>query len=116
MHITLGLLGAAGRSAGTVTALLVAPVVVVGTAAYAGGGWTPPPDTITRVTGNRHDGFRIEHYDGTVLHPPTLSEVLAECGEYDTRLARVRCRVHVRTWYRDLGDTKRALRLARRGG
>ena len=116
MHTGVGRLGADSRFAVAVTALLVPLVGVVSAAAYAGAGWTPPGDTITRITGNRDDGFRIEHYDGTVLHPPTLSEVLAECGEYDTLRARLRCRVHVRTWYRDLGDTKRALRLARRGG
>lgn len=97
-----------GRGAG-----VVVPLVLVGGAAYAGTGWTPPDDTITRVGGNRDDGFTIEHYDGSMLHPPTLSEAVAECGEYDTRVDRVRCRVEVRTWYRDLGDTKRALRLAR---
>jgi len=99
-----------GRGAGVV----LVPLALAGGAAYAGTCWTPPDDTITRVSGNRDDGFTIEHYDGSVLHPPTLSEAIAECGEYATRVDRVRCRVEVRTWYRDLGDTKRALRLARR--
>lgn len=95
---------------------MVALLVATAGAAYAGAGWTPPDDTITRVTGNRDDGFTVERYDGSVLHPPTLSEALAECAEYDTRVGRVRCRVEVRTWYRDLGDIKRAIRLARRDG
>ncbi|HET7196343.1 MAG TPA: hypothetical protein VFI99_15260 [Nocardioides sp.] len=78
--------------------------------------WVPPGDTIVRVTGNAEEGFGIEHYDGTGLFPPTLSEALAECGEYDTKVARVRCRAEVRTWYRDLADIKDALRLARQSG
>ncbi|WP_175582690.1 hypothetical protein [Nocardioides guangzhouensis] len=80
----------------------------------AGRGWTPPPDTIVRVTGNAQDGFGIHHYDGSALFPPTDSEAIAECNEYDTRVARVRCRVGVRVWYRDLADLKQALRLAHR--
>ena len=74
--------------------------------------WVPPDDTIVRVTGNAEEGFGIEHYDGSALFPPTDSEALAECGEYDTQVARVRCRAGVRTWYRDLADIKDALRLA----
>jgi len=57
----------------------------------------------------------VRHYDGTVLHLPTLSEATAECGEYDRRVRRVRCRAEVTTWYRDLGAAKRALRYARSG-
>ena len=78
--------------------------------------WVPPDDTIVRVTGNADEGFGIEHHDGTASFPPTLSEALAECGEYDIEVARVRCRSHVKTWYRDLADIKDALRLARRRG
>ena len=40
----------------------------------------------------------------------------AECSEYDTASARLRCRVEVRTWYRDLGDLKRSLAWVRRHG
>ena len=72
----------------------------------------PPGDTIVRVTGNAEEGFGIEHHDGTGLFPPTLSEALAECGEYDTKVARVRCRAEVRTWYRDLADLRQALAWA----
>jgi hypothetical protein len=89
----------------------------VGTAlASAGESWVPPDDTIVKVTGNAEEGFGIEHYDGTGLFPPTWSEARAECGEYDTRVARVRCRTHVRTWYGDLADVKDALRLAHQSG
>lgn len=89
----------------------------VGTAlALSTDGWVPPDDTIVRVTGNAEEGFGIQHHDGTSLFPPTLSEARAECGEYDTRVARVRCRAGVRTWYRDLADIKDALRLARSSG
>ena len=98
-----------------VAAGVVALVVgSVGTAlALPGERWVPPDDTIVRVTGNAEEGFGIQHHDGTSMFPPTLSESLAECGEYDTKVARVRCRAEVRTWYRDLADIKDALRLAR---
>lgn len=84
--------------------------------ALSGERWVPPDDTIVRVTGNAEEGFGIQHHDGTSVFPPTLSEALAECSEYDTKSARVRCRAEVRTWYRDLADIKDALRLARQGG
>jgi len=105
------------RSTNKVVLLVMAGVVAglmfAGGAAFASMTWTPPDDTITRITGTEWDGFTIEHYDGSVLYPPTNSESIAECGEYDTRIARVRCRVEVRTWYDALGDTRRALRYAR---
>ena len=69
----------------------------------------PPGDTIVAVTGDRANGFEIEFYDGSGLYPPTDSEARAECGEYDARVDRVRCRVEARTWYRDLGDLEQAL-------
>jgi hypothetical protein len=69
----------------------------------------PPGDTIVEVTGDKANGFEIQHYDGSAEFPPTDSEARAECSEYDTRVARVRCRTEVRTWYRDLGDLKQAL-------
>jgi hypothetical protein len=69
----------------------------------------PPGDTIVEVTGDAANGFEIRHYDGTADYPPTDSEARAECAEYDTRVARVRCRTGVRTWYRDLGDLQQAL-------
>jgi hypothetical protein len=101
--------------AGVAAGVAVLVVSSVGTAlAFAGEAWVPPDDTIARVTGNAEDGFGIYHYDGTSLFPPTRSEARAECIEYDTGLARVRCRTEMRTWYRDLADIKDAIRLARR--
>lgn len=75
--------------------------------------WVPPPDTIVRITGDAANGFGIHHHDGSALFPPTDSEALAECGEYATRVERVRCRTEVRVWYRDLAATKRAIRYQR---
>lgn len=75
----------------------------------------PRGDTIVEVTGNRDDGFTVTHYDGSVDHPPTISEAMAECLEYDARLDRVRCRVETRVWYRDLGRIKRAIAYAKSG-
>jgi hypothetical protein len=69
----------------------------------------PADDTIVEVTGDAANGFGIEYYDGSALYPPTDSEARAECSEYDTRRARVRCRSEVRTWYRDLADMQQAL-------
>lgn len=74
--------------------------------------WIPPDKTIVKVTGNKVDGFGIYYYDGSSIFPPTDSEAYAECAEYDTRIAVVRCNTEVRIWYRDLGELKRALWLA----
>lgn len=98
---------------GSIIAILTAGLMFAGGMAFAHTTWTPPGDTITKITGTRSIGFTITHYDGTVLHPPTDSEAIAECGEYDTRLRRVRCKAQVRTRYDALGDTRRALRYAR---
>jgi hypothetical protein len=94
--------------AGVVITLSVQP----GTAAPVR--WTPPPDTIVSVEGSAEDGFGIHYVDGSAIFPPTDSEARAECSEYDTRVAVVRCRTEVRIWYRDLADLQQALRYARR--
>lgn len=75
--------------------------------------YKPLPSTIVSVTGNKENGFEIRRYDGSEQFPPTDSEARAECNEYDTEVARVRCRSEVRTWYRDLAETKRAINYAR---
>lgn len=90
-------------------ALVVATCVGGATGVARAAGGEPPGDTIVSVTGDRADGFEIRYFDGTEEFPPTDSEARAECGEYDARLDRVRCRVEVRTWYRDLGDLRQAL-------
>jgi hypothetical protein len=99
--------------------LLVGFAVGAGAAAAAaqprvepGAEWIPPDDTIVKVEGNKYDGFSIFHYDGTAEFPPTNSEARAECEEYDTHVAVVRCVTEMRTWYRDLGQLRRALRYA----
>jgi hypothetical protein len=102
--------------AGLVTLALLALTLLLsalGTASPVHGeAPSPPPDTIVEITGDAANGFGIGHYDGSWLFPPTGSEALAECGEYDRRLARVRCRTKVRTWYRDLAATQQALKWA----
>jgi len=91
----------------------VASMLWLATGASAeGDDWIPPPDTVVAVEGNKLDGFGIYYFDGSSIFPPTDSEAIAECNEYDKSWARVRCRTEVRTWYRDLGDLKRSLRLA----
>lgn len=101
MHKLLALAVAAG-----VTAL-----VLLGTGLRSGSSAAeaPAPDTIVAVTGDAANGFEIRHHDGSTLYPPTDSEALAECREYDTRVARVRCKSEVTTWYRDLADLRQAL-------
>ena len=75
----------------------------------------PPGDTIVHVEGDKANGFGVYYYDGSAIFPPTDSEARAECGEYDTRVARVRCRTEVRVWYRDLADLQQALNHAHSG-
>lgn len=100
-------------------AALIAAGPAVGLATATGsavGVMAPPGDTIVEITGDAANGFEIRHYDGTSLFPPTDSEARAECNEYDGRVARVRCRTEVRTWYRDLADTQQALDWAHQAG
>ncbi len=110
------------RPSRLVAALAVAVAVVAGALGLAGASGVvmapsdDPGDPIVEVTGDQANGFGIRHLDGTELFPPTDSEARAECSEYDTQVARVRCRTEVRTWYRDLGDLKTALDYAHDGG
>ena len=100
-------------------AALLAVVPALGLAAVTGsavGVMAPPGDTIVEITGDAANGFEIHHLDGTSLFPPTDSEAKAECNEYDGRVARVRCRTEVRTWYRDLAATQQALDWAHGSG
>jgi len=88
-------------------------IALLGTASPVHG--TPPaphPKTIVEVTGDAENGFGVHYYDGTAIFPPTRSEAIAECGEYDNVFDQVRCRVKTRTWYRDLGEMKRSLAWA----
>jgi hypothetical protein len=100
------------KTVALVAALATALLVLLGAVVLPASGSTtraPAPDTIVAVTGDAANGFEIEFYDGTGLYPPTDSEALAECGEYDKRVDRVRCRTEVKTWYRDLADLQQAL-------
>lgn len=105
-----------GLLAGVVATLTVSPGAAAPSAPSApstpAAEWVPPDNTIIRVEGNRYDGFGVFFHDGSAIFPPTDSEALAECEEYDTRIAVVRCKVEVRVWYRDLGQLRRALRYA----
>ncbi|MCW2813292.1 MAG: hypothetical protein JWN84_747 [Nocardioides sp.] len=95
--------------------LLLAALVALLTGPASAGPSAPPAErpVIVEVEGDKANGFGIHHADGSAIFPPTDSEAAAECSEYDTRLARVRCRVEVRTWYRDLGDLQRSLAWVR---
>ena len=76
----------------------------------------PAADTIVRVLGDAADGYAIRHYDGTWEFPSPSSEARAACADDDTRVAQVRCRTEVRTWYRDLAAVQQALAWAHRSG
>lgn len=98
-----------------VLVLVLVGLSITGGAAFARSSWTPPDDTITGITGTKNTGFHVRYYNRSDDYLPTISEALAECGEYHRAVRRTRCYVSMRTWYRDLGDTKRALRYARMG-
>ena len=106
--------GEAGEAAGVLAAALVALLVTAASVGAAPDAKAPAPETIVKVTGNASEGFGIEHYDGSSTFPPTHSEAMAECQEYSAKVGRIRCRVEVKTWYRDLVATKRALKYAHR--
>lgn len=103
------------RSTSTAALAAVAAMLTLagGTAVGDEVSWQPPDDTITAVSGTRGSGFHVTYFGRRDAYLPTRSEAIAECGEYDRMVERVRCRVQVRTWYRDLGDTRRAIRYAR---
>lgn len=98
--------------AAPVAALMGAVGLVGGAAVAVGLGSDTPPDTIIEVEGDAANGFGIHYFDGSEIYPPTDSEARAECGEYDTMRARVRCRTSVRVWYRDLADLQQSLAWA----
>ncbi|GAA4823435.1 hypothetical protein ACFQ0K_16800 [Nocardioides caeni] len=99
--------------------LLAGSVGAIGVSVLTPAGASSPQQALAErpiivgVEGDAANGFGIDHADGTSLYPPTDSEAIAECGEYDTRAQRIRCRVEVRTWYRDLGDLQRSLAWVR---
>jgi hypothetical protein len=68
--------------------------------------YIPPPDTIVQVEGDAANGFGVQHYDGSWDYPPTDSETMAECEEYDRWVRRFRCKVSNRTWFRALAGFK----------
>ncbi len=96
---------------GLMTAV-VATVALIGGMGVAVATVGTDPTTIVEVEGDAANGFGIHYYDGSAIYPPTDSEAKAECGEYDTLRARVRCRTEVRTWYRDLAELQRSLEWA----
>jgi hypothetical protein len=103
-----------------VLALLAALAVLLtaGGLAWSSAAGADPPagSTVVDVRGSRDHGFVIDQYDGTRVHTPTLSEGLAECGEYAHRLDRVRCRTALRVSYRGLARLKWALAYAHSTG
>jgi hypothetical protein len=101
---------ALGAGLGTTASMLI---LVAGSAGADEVGWVPRDDTVTAVTGSRGSGFHVTYFGRPDAYLPTQSESVAECGEYHREVRRVRCRVEVRTWYRDPAGTRRAIRYAR---
>ncbi len=102
-------------------AFLLAVLAVGGLAASATAGpsttrtdpYVPPAETIVQVEGDASNGFAVRHYDGSWLYPPTDSETMAECEEYDRAIRRFRCKVSNRTWFRALAGFKHTTRYYR---
>lgn len=97
--LLIALLAAAGLAVGGLAVAAAADPATTLTDPYV-----PPPDTIVQVLGDAANGFEIQHYDGSWLYPPTDSEIMAECEEYDRPRRQFRCKVSNRTWLRDLAD------------
>ena len=93
--------------------LLLVPGGASGTPAPAAKVHDPPRKTIVRVSGDAANGFGIHYFDGSSDFPPTDSEALAECTEYDEQVDRVKCRTQVRTWYYDLADLHQTIHYYR---
>ena len=102
-------------------AFLLAVLAVGGLAASATAGpsthhsdpYVPPAHTVVQVEGDAANGFAIRHYDGSWHYPPTDSETMAECEEYDRALRQFRCKVSNRTWFRALAGFKHTTRYYR---
>ncbi|MDP9823372.1 hypothetical protein [Nocardioides massiliensis] len=103
-----------GVLAATLAATLTGTLAAAQTATLVGTdlppGWEPRPRTIVAITGDPANGFSITRYDGSEEHTTTWSETVAECAEYDRRVARVRCRAENRGRYQALRGTVSALR------
>ena len=107
--VALAFAGLALGSGGLAVAATADPDGAAADTGRVGTSYEPHPKTIVEVKGDKANGFSIHRYDGSSDFPPTDSEARAECSEYDTQVARVRCRTEVRVWYRDLGDLKRSI-------
>lgn len=102
-------------------AFLLAVLAVGGLAASAAAGpssvhhepYIPPDDTIVQVEGDAANGFAVRHYDGSWHYPPTDSETMAECEEYEREIRQFRCKVSNRTWFRALAGFKKTTRWYR---
>lgn len=110
-HCALGVSVGAALAAAALAVTAIAPAEASDRAPGHQPGSERP--IIVDVTGDPQNGFGIEYAEGAGLYPPTDSEAMAECSEYDQRLERVKCRVEVRTWYRDLGDMQRSFAYLR---
>lgn len=68
---------------------------------------------VKSVRGSADNGWTIKWGDGSVIHEPTLSEELAECGEYSRAVQRARCSATVRTTHRWYGLVRNTLAATR---
>ncbi|WP_141014262.1 hypothetical protein [Nocardioides sambongensis] len=109
-RVALTLLAVLGPTVGTLAALTVPSVAETDTRAPA----RLAGKTIVEVSGSAANGFSIQRLDGTTEYPPTDSEAMAECGEYDKRFRRARCRAEVNQWYADLAEMRRTINYYQR--
>ncbi|WP_370185647.1 hypothetical protein [Aeromicrobium sp.] len=97
-------------------AALAAPVLLgpalPGTPTDAREPW--PGSTIVAVEGDARHGFSVTRLDGSVEHPPTLSEATAECEEHDDPTDVAVCVARVETRYAGLDDLRLSLGWAQR--
>jgi hypothetical protein len=75
-----------------------------------------PGSTIVAVEGDARYGFSVTRLDGSVEHPPTLSEATAECEEHDDPTDVAVCVARVETRYAGLDDVRLSLGWAQRTG
>lgn len=75
-----------------------------------------PGSTIVAVEGDARHGFSVTRLDGSVEHPPTLSEATAECEEHDDPTHAAVCVAQVETRYAGLDDVRLSLEWAQRTG
>ncbi len=113
LHSPVRPLRSVARPLVTVTALAAVTGLAVGATTLAGAAALGTPSahgrTIVAVEGDAANGFSVYRLDGTSEHPPTRSESLAECQEYDDPTDVAVCAAEVRTELEWIAEVQRSL-------